>query len=58
MRLEHGKNAYAHILSSLIKPNLQIPIIEGHIPLGRWQKILFIELDGPRKRTIHAALIG
>lgn len=49
---EHRANAHAHILSSLIKPCLQIPVIEGKMPLGTWQRILFIELDGPRSRTL------
>jgi thiamine phosphate synthase YjbQ (UPF0047 family) len=55
---EYSKNAHVHILSSLIKPNLQIPKIEGGIPLGTWYKILFIKLDSPRTRNIHAILMG
>ncbi|NPA22240.1 MAG: YjbQ family protein [Candidatus Micrarchaeota archaeon] len=45
-------NAYAHLLSSLIKPSVVIPVREGRLLLGTWQRVLFVELDGPRTRTI------
>jgi secondary thiamine-phosphate synthase enzyme len=48
----HPKNAHAHILSSIIKPELQIPVIERKMTLGTWQRILFIELDGLRQRKL------
>ncbi len=46
------QNAHAHILSSLIKPSVHIPIEKGKMALGTWQKILFIELDGGRNRKV------
>lgn len=51
-------NAEAHLLSSIIKPSLAIPLQNGSLALGTWQKILFIELDGPRSRTVHMQVIG
>lgn len=50
-------NAEAHLLSSIIKPTLAIPIHNGSLALGTWQKILFIELDGPRTRTVNMQVI-
>lgn len=50
-------NAEAHLLSSIIKPSISIPIKDGSLALGTWQKILFIELDGPRERTVHMQVI-
>ncbi|MEM1514732.1 MAG: secondary thiamine-phosphate synthase enzyme YjbQ [Candidatus Bathyarchaeia archaeon] len=52
------QNAHAHILSSLIKTFITIPIVDGRMLLGTWQSILFIEMDGPRTRTIHVQIIG
>ena len=40
-------NAHAHILSTLIKQGVSLPIAEGRMRLGTWQSILLIELDGP-----------
>jgi len=52
------QNAHAHILSSLIKPSVIVPITNGRIQLGTWQRILFIEMDGPRTRSIHVKVMG
>jgi len=52
------RNAHAHILSSLIKPSVIVPITNGRIQLGTWQRILFIEMDGPRTRSIHVKVMG
>ena len=54
----HTPNAPAHILTSIIKPGATIPIKDQAPLLGTWQRILLLEFDGPRTRTIHAAIIG
>jgi|SRR5579885_865754 len=41
-----------HILSSLIGPSLMIPTAHGQLVLGTWQRIVLVELDGPREREI------
>lgn len=45
-------NAHSHILASIIGCSVTIPVINGSPALGTWQSILFIELDGPRNRSI------
>lgn len=42
----------AHLLSSLIGPSVSIPYEEGHLQLGTWQKLVLVELDGPRERKL------
>lgn len=42
-----------HILSSLIGPSLAVPFAHGQLLLGTWQRIILVELDGPRQRTVH-----
>lgn len=51
------QNAHAHILSSMIKPSVNIPIEGSKMELGTWQKILFIELDGGRSRKVKIKYI-
>ncbi len=51
-------NAHAHLASSLIGNSRSLLIESGKIVLGTWQRILFIELDGPRKRMIKIVFIG
>ena len=40
-----------HILSSLIGPSVTVPYANGRLLLGTWQRIILVELDGPRQRT-------
>ena len=41
-----------HIMSSIIGASVVIPIINGNLDLGTWQRIVLVELDGPRQREI------
>lgn len=41
-----------HILSALIGTSLSLPVENGQLVLGTWQKVILIELDGPRERQI------
>lgn len=45
-------NAEAHLLSALISPSVTVPIKDEKLELGTWQRIMLVELDGPRKRKI------
>ncbi len=52
------QNAHAHILNCLIKPAVTLPIENGRMLIGTWQSILFIEMDGPRTRTVYVHVLG
>ncbi|HET8852888.1 MAG TPA: secondary thiamine-phosphate synthase enzyme YjbQ [Ktedonobacteraceae bacterium] len=45
-----------HILASIIGPSLVIPYARHQLLLGIWQRIILVELDGPRERTIHMSM--
>src|SRR5690242_20091876 len=47
-------NADAHIKASLIGTTQPVLIEDGHLVLGRWQAVYFVELDGPRHREVLA----
>ncbi|WP_149399992.1 secondary thiamine-phosphate synthase enzyme YjbQ [Dictyobacter arantiisoli] len=42
-----------HILSSIIGPSLVIPYTNRRLLLGIWQRIVLVELDGPRQRSVQ-----
>src|ERR1051326_925825 len=42
-------NAQAHILASVLGPSEIVPIENGDLRLGRWQGLMLIEVDGPRR---------
>ena len=49
----HDDNGHSHIRASLIGPCLSVPIVNGKMPLGRWQQIVLMELDTrPRQRPV------
>ena len=47
-------NADAHIKSSLIGTTQPVLVEDGHLVLGQWQAIYFVELDAPRQRKLLA----
>lgn len=52
-------NADAHIKSAILGPSETVPVKNGKLSLGRWQSIMFAELDGPRSdRQVIVTIIG
>lgn len=45
-------NAQSHVLSSFIGTQRLLPISQGRLDLGTWQRLILLELDGPRQRSI------
>jgi len=41
-----------HILSALIGTSAVLPFSSGQLVLGTWQRVVLIELDGPREREV------
>ncbi|MEM1658232.1 MAG: secondary thiamine-phosphate synthase enzyme YjbQ [Candidatus Jordarchaeales archaeon] len=52
------RNAAAHIAASITGNSLVLPVEDGRLVLGAWQRILHLELDGPRTRTLLVKVIG
>jgi len=50
--LHNPAHAAEHMISSILGTSLVVPIVEGKLTLGRWQRILLVELSGPRTRSI------
>lgn len=44
-----------HILATIIGPSVSVPFAQRRLLLGVWQRIVLVELDGPRERTVHLA---
>ena len=47
-----------HILSSIIGPSVIVPFRNRQLLLGTWQRIILVELSGPRRRTLHISFSG
>jgi len=51
-------NAHSHCQHLLLGASERIPVSEGTLLLGRWQRIFLIELDHPRKREVIVQIQG
>ncbi len=52
-------NGHAHCRHAFMgSPSISIPIAGQDLLLGRWQRVLFVELDRPRRRTVIAHVQG
>ncbi len=49
------EHAPDHLLSSIIGPAVTVPYTNGRLLLGVWQRVVLVELDGPRQRTVHVS---
>ncbi len=49
-------NADAHLRSVILNTSVAVPIKNKKLYLGTWQRIFFVELDGPRNRRIIISL--
>lgn len=52
-RKNDNPNAAAHLMSGFIGAQIVRPVRDGAVELGTYQRILFLELDGPRDRTLR-----
>ncbi len=41
-----------HILSSLIGTAITLPVKQGKLLLGTWQRVVLVEFNGPRQREL------
>lgn len=51
-------NAHSHLRAALLGRNVAVGINHGDLTLGRFQSIIFAELDGPRRREITVQVVG
>jgi len=57
-RAQEPENCHAHLLSMMIGNSVTVPVSEGKVTLGTWQSVMFVELDGPRERTVGIQVVG
>jgi len=59
MRPDESPNGHAHCLHLLLGASSSIPVLDGALQLGEWQRIFLVELDGPRpRRDVIVGLTG
>ena len=57
--LHEFPNGHSHIRSAMLSSSSQtIPIVDGKLLLGRYQKVFFCELDRGKARKVFMQVIG
>ena len=51
-------NGHSHCRALMLPTSVCLNISGGRLMLGRWQRVFFVELDGPRERAISALTFG
>ncbi len=51
-------NGHAHVQHLFLGTSETIPVVDGRITLGTWQRIFLIELDHPRLRRVLVNVVG
>ena len=52
-----GPNAPSHARSTLVGPQILVPLSDGDLALGTYQGIFFCEFDGPRTRKVFVTTL-
>ena len=52
------RNGHSHVQHMFLGTSETLPIIDGKLKLGRWQRIFMIELCSPRKRDVVLTVVG
>jgi len=49
---DRADHVRAHVLSALVGPSVSVPVRGGRLGLGEFQRVVLVEFEGPRTRTI------
>ncbi|MEP6973108.1 MAG: secondary thiamine-phosphate synthase enzyme YjbQ [Actinomycetota bacterium] len=59
MHEDERKNGHAHVKAMLLSATSHaIPVVAGAPAFGRWQRLIFLELDEPKERRITFQVFG
>ncbi len=56
--LDERVNGHAHCRALLLGSAVSLNVADGALKLGPWQRVLMVELDGPRAREISVVVLG
>ena len=55
---EEPPNGHSHCQQFLLASSESIPVLNSEMQLGQWQRLFFVDLDGPRSREYLIQVIG
>jgi secondary thiamine-phosphate synthase enzyme len=58
MNEDECANGHAHCQHLLLGTSETIPVVDGRMTLGQWQRVFLVELDHPRLRRVLVNIVG
>lgn len=59
MHEDERRNGHAHVKAMMLSATSHaIPVVAGEPGFGRWQRLIFIELDEPKERRVTFQVFG
>ena len=58
MTPDESPNGHAHLQHLLLGSSETIPVLDGGMQFGQYQRVFFIELDRPRAREVMVQIVG
>jgi secondary thiamine-phosphate synthase enzyme len=58
MEEDEFPNAHSHCQHLMLNAGESIPVVDGRLHLGRWQRIFLVELDRPKARQVTVQTFG
>ena len=58
MNEDECANGHAHCQHLFLGTSETIPVIDGSLALGQWQRVFLVELDHPRSRRVLVNVVG
>lgn len=55
---DEPRNGHAHCRALVLQASVCLNVVRGRLQLGRWQRVVFVELDGPREREVSIVALG
>jgi secondary thiamine-phosphate synthase enzyme len=58
MEEDECPNAHSHCQHLMLSTSETVPVVNGLLLLGRWQRIFLVELDRPKLRSVVLQILG
>jgi secondary thiamine-phosphate synthase enzyme len=58
MNEEECANGHSHCQHLFLSSSEAVPVVDGRLILGQWQRIFLVELDRPRQRRLIVNVLG
>ena len=58
MEDDERPNAHSHCQHLMLNASESVPVLDGRVDLGRWQRIFLVELDGEKSRQVTVQVLG